>query len=135
MDHRDVSYLRTALSQKLLVWILIGENWRRVTRIGAPPAGLGNFEELSEPSLVAYVVPHKLPVEYAALYNVLREDVLVTQDVTSWPDEEPGSQGSPPSESLLETGTLCSICRRPQLHSPGGVTCESGHGGAPPLTE
>lgn len=35
----------------------------------------------------------------------------------------------------LQTGTVCSVCRAPQLQSPGGVTCKNGHGGAPALPE
>lgn len=30
-----------------------------------------------------------------------------------------------------ENGDLCSVCMKPQFSSPGGVTCENGHGGAP----
>lgn len=30
-----------------------------------------------------------------------------------------------------QNGDLCSVCMKPQFSSPGGVTCENGHGGAP----
>lgn len=30
------------------------------------------------------------------------------------------------------TGTLCSECGEPQLETSSGITCENGHGGAPP---
>lgn len=31
------------------------------------------------------------------------------------------------------TNTFCSVCNEPQFTSPGGITCDNGHGGAPPL--
>jgi hypothetical protein len=37
-------------------------------------------------------------------------------------------------ETAIRTGTLCSVCYRPQVQSPGGNTCENLHGGADPAT-
>ena len=34
-------------------------------------------------------------------------------------------------DGMRLTGTNCSVCGKPQYESPGGVTCENGHGGAP----
>lgn len=34
-------------------------------------------------------------------------------------------------ETAPRTGKLCSVCRSPQVQSPGGDICENGHGGAP----
>jgi NTP pyrophosphatase (non-canonical NTP hydrolase) len=33
----------------------------------------------------------------------------------------------------LRTSTICSVCRAPQFTTRSGVTCENGHGDAPPL--
>ncbi len=35
-----------------------------------------------------------------------------------------------PLDAKRFTGTHCAECRQPQWHSPGGITCDSGHGGA-----
>jgi hypothetical protein len=37
-------------------------------------------------------------------------------------------------ETATRTGTICSVCKGPQVKSPGGHTCELGHGGADPAT-
>lgn len=30
------------------------------------------------------------------------------------------------------SGTICSVCKEPQIETPSGVTCKNGHGGANP---
>jgi ssDNA-binding Zn-finger/Zn-ribbon topoisomerase 1 len=44
-------------------------------------------------------------------------------------DQEPPASATDEQDRDL-TGTLCSVCERPQFRSPGGVVCEKGHGGA-----
>lgn len=43
------------------------------------------------------------------------------------------NQRDEPVAALQATGTHCSICNLAQFHSPSGVTCPNGHGGAEPL--
>lgn len=35
------------------------------------------------------------------------------------------------SEGFEPTGEFCSVCNSPQFHTPSGVSCKEGHGGAP----
>jgi hypothetical protein len=37
-------------------------------------------------------------------------------------------------ETAKRLGTLCSVCRTPQVESPGGTVCQNGHGGADPMS-
>ena len=43
------------------------------------------------------------------------------------------NQRDEPVAALQATGTHCSVCNLAQFHSPSGVTCPNGHGGAEPL--
>lgn len=47
----------------------------------------------------------------------------------------PPQQAAPPPPQQFQsqwTGTMCSVCGQPQFTSPGGNTCQNGHGGAAP---
>lgn len=57
---------------------------------------------------------------------------LVDEDGEMGPGEEPVNVDVESIGKAL-TGTVCSVCRKPQWESPAGVTCAEGHGGAESL--
>lgn len=54
--------------------------------------------------------------------TALEAMALKVQGITVLHAEEP--------EMVTSTGLVCAVCRRPQFDTPGGRSCENGHGGA-----
>jgi hypothetical protein len=49
------------------------------------------------------------------------------------PAEAPATGARAIAPPYPPAGTLCSVCRTPQFNTPGGLSCNNGHGGAPSL--
>jgi hypothetical protein len=57
-------------------------------------------------------------------------DAVHAQQMAEFLHKYPVKKSDETSILRKPNGLLCSICRKPQFETPGGETCENGHGGA-----